>query len=469
MKTCLLFLLIVWPVWAISAETVPAGSARIDVTPEGPVQLINVKEPTESDRVVRRLYARALAIGEGGEVVVLMSFDGIGVPGSLAERVAARLHMNHQLARERIAICATHTHWAPHLTDMLPNIYGGALPAEQQERVDAYTEFLAHQLESVAKQALANRQPSHLAWATGRATFAANRRMEEGGQFIRDLEKGLMITWNPNAPMDHDLPVFTVRDAASGKLTAIHFTYACHNVALTGTTISGFENAIHSDWVGLAQEEIERRHPDCVAVGTIGCGGDQRPDFCGNESVALAHAKEISDEVDRLLRIEAWKPFGAPKSAVMDDLELPLTPLPPVEKLREFAENRLPSPSIVARASVAKTRLAELESGKEAPSGVPFRIQSWSFSGEGPVLVFMSGEVCVDYQLRLKRERGDHVWPIAYANATPCYIVSKRMLEKGGYEAGNSMFYYGWLRPLDPSVEEVVMEALGGLIDKRDQ
>jgi hypothetical protein len=44
-------------------------------------------------------------------------------------------------------------------------------------------------------------------------------------------------------------------------------------------------------------------------------------------------------------------------------------------------------------------------------------------------------------------------WPIAYANATPCYIVSK-------------LFYYGWLRPLKAVAEERVMETVSRALKK---
>lgn len=40
------------------------------------------------------------------------------------------------------------------------------------------------------------------------------------------------------------------------------------------------------------------------------------------------------------------------------------------------------------------------------------------------------------------------------------------MLEKGGYEAGNSMFYYGWLRPLKAVAEERVMETVSRALKK---
>jgi hypothetical protein len=457
MRTLSLFLICLSSVVAAD-DAIMSGSARIDITPRTSVQLINVKTPVESQGVVQKLYARALAIGEGTNAVVLVSFDGIGVSSTLAEKVAARLRERHGLARPQIAICATHTHWAPHLTDLLTTIYGGPLPGEQQERVDAYTSWLARRLEAVALEALDNRALSHLAWATGRVSFAANRRMEPGGELLRDEEKGLMVTWNPDGPVDHDLPVMTVRDAESGDLKAVHFTYACHNVALTGSTaIGGFTNRIHGDWAGLAQEEIERRHAGSVAICTIGCGGDQRPDFCGGVAVAAKHARDLADEVDRLLAWpKIWRAVSGPIKTRIERTKLPLETLQPEAELQKFAADKRVNASVAARAFLAKLRLRDRG---QAPKAESFMAQAWRFAS-GPIMVFLSGEVCVDYQLRIKRELNRDAWPIAYANATPGYIVSRRILKAGGYEAGNSQLYYGWLRPLKSEAEELVMQSV---------
>ena len=52
-------------------------------------------------------------------------------------------------------------------------------------------------------------------------------------------------------------------------------------------------------------------------------------------------------------------------------------------------------------------------------------------------MVFLPGEVVVDYVLRLKKEFDPaRLWVTAYANDEPCYIPSERILKEGGYEGG---------------------------------
>ena len=125
------------------AASVAVGVAVLEVTPEGPVHLINESEAIESEGVTQKLFAKAIAFGadrSAGGPAVLLSFDGIGIPEAVAEEVAGRLEKRFAIARERVAVCATHTHWAPHLKGLLGTIFGGPLPSEHQEHVDAYAE-----------------------------------------------------------------------------------------------------------------------------------------------------------------------------------------------------------------------------------------------------------------------------------------------------------------------------------------
>jgi len=80
-------------------------------------------------------------------------------------------------------------------------------------------------------------------------------------------------------------------------------------------------------------------------------------------------------------------------------------------------------------------------------------------------MVFLPGEVVVDYALRLKRELdGARLWVTAYANDVPCYIVSRRVLAEGGYEPDYSMIYYGRPTRLSPAVEDKIVEAAKSLL-----
>ena len=87
----------------------------------------------------------------------------------------------------------------------------------------------------------------------------------------------------------------------------------------------------------------------------------------------------------------------------------------------------------------AKQFLGMLDRGETLPTSVRYPIATWTFADD-LAMVFLSHEVVVDYALRLKRELdGDRLWINAYSNDVSSYIVSKRLLNEGGYEVNNSL------------------------------
>src|SRR5206468_6263881 len=91
---------------------------------------------------------------------------------------------------------------------------------------------------------------------------------------------------------------------------------------------------------------------------------------------------------------------------------------------------------------------------------VPYVIETWTF-GDQLAMVFLAGEVVVDYDLRLKTDFDPkRLWVSAYSNDVPCYIPSKRILAEGGYEGGGAMVYYAKPAKFAPAVENIIIHAV---------
>ena len=76
-------------------------------------------------------------------------------------------------------------------------------------------------------------------------------------------------------------------------------------------------------------------------------------------------------------------------------------------------------------------------------------------------MLFLPGEVTVDYALRLKDELDRRrLWVNAFANDVPCYISSSRVIEEGGYEVDRSMDFYGQPGPFSPEIEDIIIGAV---------
>lgn len=412
------------------------GAASVDVTPQGPIRLSGYAvRKTETETVNQRLFAKALALAARGEPpAVVVTVDNCGVPKEIRDRVAANLTRKKGLANERFAICSTHTHSAPLLAGSIPNMFAEPVPEEQMARVQRYTDVLAEKIEQAALAALEAMKPGQLYWGQGSANFAANRRTKGG-------------------PVDHDLPVLVARDA-SGQIKAVLANYACHC-----TTVGGDFNQLHGDWAGVAGETIQKNHPGAVALVAIGCGADSNPDPRGLLDQARQHGEDVAREVERLVAGKLQAVSGRLECRARE-IELPFEKLP----TREQWEERAKQPGIVGYH--AQQNLKKLDAGQRLPETLPYFISAWNF-GQDLAMVFLPGEVVVDYALRLKKELdGRRLWMNAYANDVPCYIPSERILREGGYEAESSLWYYGRPARLAPATEGMIVATVKALVPK---
>ena len=426
-----------------AAETrapLAVGVAEIDITPERPIRLSGYSSRREpAGEVAQRLRAKALAIGsDAKQPSVLITLDAIGIPRWLTDALAERLRVQSKVDRAHLAVCATHSHAAPHLTGVLPYMFLGVLEESQQEAIDAYTDRLLDKLEIVALQALENRRPGYLDWGQGTVGFAANRRVIKDGKWA-----GIGV--QADGPVDHALPVMRVTDSA-GNLLAVLANYACHC-----TTLGGGFNRVHGDWAGFAQEMIEAKHPGAKAMIAIGCGADANPEPRGELKHVEAHGRALAEEVERLLKTHL-KPLDHLPQGRFKDIKLYFDPLPSREEWRKRADEG------GSRAFLAKVMLSRLDEGQELPRTMDYPVQTWTF-GEDLAMVFLAGEVVVDYAIRLKRQfDADRLWINAYANDLPCYIASKRIYPQGGYEVDQSMIFYGKAQRLAPDSEDRIAD-----------
>lgn len=441
MRTNLLVAIVLLAATAHSAEPrqFAIGVAKVDVTPSEPIRLTGYAvRKTNSVGVEQKLWAKALAIGSDDRgPAILMTLDNCGIAESSYRELVRRL-AKLGIKQSGLAICMSHTHAGPCTTDWAPNIFAQDIPADQQRVIDAYTRELLDKMERVVAEALKNRNPGLLSWSRGKVEFARNRRTQGG-------------------PVDHDLPVLKVTDS-NGKIRALVANYACHC-----TTLGGEFNKVHGDWAGFAQEAVEREHPDAIALITIGCGADSNPYPRGGPDAGLAlaqkHGEALSAEVKRLLDLKS-QPIAGSLTARVIETELEFAP----HFTREQWEARAKEQGIVGYH--ARKYLARLDAGEKLPAKLYYPIVTWAF-GDDLALVFLPGEVVVDYALRLKDALDPHrLWVTGYANYVPCYIPSRRILKEGGYEAESSLWYYDRPIKLAPENEDIIISNVVAALPK---
>lgn len=425
------FLLLAGPLAAMEWQI---GASREDVTPTEPIRLTGyAARKANHTGVAQKLWAKALAISVRGEPpAILLTVDNCGVCAPIVEEVARRLKDKAGVPRERLAVCSSHTHCGPMSPGFAANIFVGNDTQEQQATIQRYGSFLTDKMETAALRALESRRAATLSWNEGRVCFAANRRTQNG-------------------PVDHALPVLCARNASGGVL-AVVANYACHC-----TTLGGDFNETHGDWAGCAQEDLERLFPGAVALITAGTGADANPAPRGSVELAQRHGAALAEEAAGRVR-NAMLPLAQSPRCELKRLELPFQPLP----TRHEWESRAQQPGIVGLH--ARRQLEKLDRGEALPEKLPYVVQTWSF-GEDLAMVFLAGEVVVDYGKWLKHNfDAQRLWVTSYSNDVPCYIPSRRILQEGGYEAESSLWYYDRPARLAPQSEEIIEDALSLLL-----
>jgi hypothetical protein len=305
-------------------------------------------------------------------------------------------------------------------------------------------EHLEKKILKLIGQAIENLAPAKLSYTHARAGFAMNRRLK--------TQQGYRISPNPDGPVDHDVPVLRI-DTPDGKLKAVMFGYACHN-----TTLSFYEFC--GDYAGFAQLYLEQAHPEVTALFIAGCGGDQNPYPRRTLDLAQQHGRALANGVETALQSPA-SPVRGPIRSAMDAVILDFAQPPSREQLQQQLQS-----SNKYEQRHAKVLLNELEHTGKIRKTYPYLVQAVQF-GDDLTMVALSGEVVVDYSLRLKAElAGPKVWVAGYSNDVFGYLPSLRVLNEGGYEGGDAMRYTPFPGPFAPSVEKRVIKKVHSLVKK---
>lgn len=428
---------------AHAEEIWQAGAGRANITPDKFMWMAGYGgRTTPADGKATDLWAKALVLDDGdGQRGVVVTLDLVGIDRETTQIVCARLKEKFGLERNQIAICTSHTHSGPAVGKNLGPLHYWNVDDEQKKLIDEYAKRLIDHVENAVSQAIEKLEPSRVQWGSGQARFAVNRRENKP----EDGVPALRVKGELKGPVDHDVPVLSVRTEA-GELRALLFGYACHS-----TTV-GF-NQWSGDYPGYAQIELEKAHPDSVALFWAGCGADQNPLPRSTVALAEQYGAELAQAVEDV--IASPMPLLKPSLSLnYREVDVALQQLPDADALAKSSKstNRFE----VAHAKLLQRQLEE----KGAIDGVyPYPIGAWKLGGEID-FIHLGGEVVVDYALRLKRElHGEKTWVAAYANDVMAYIPSLRVLKEGGYEGGGSNMYYGLPGLWAETSEETIVKA----------
>lgn len=416
----------------VHAGEIKAGAARISITPTKPMWLNGYAgREAPASGSVHEIWAKALVIEENkNSRIIFVTTDLLGLSHEVVEAVFQQLAAKFGITRSQLIMNASHTHSGPVVWPCLDVIHDFNLV--DQGTVVQYSHTLTDNIIKVVNEAFENLTPAKLYSGHGTAGFAINRRN------LRDH--------NNNGTTDHDVPVLKVA-SVQGKVLAVLFGYACHN-----TTLVDDNKLFNGDYAGFAQIEIEKNNPGAVALFLMGCGGDQNPEPRGTLALATKYGKELAAAVQTALT-GTMKPVNTPlrTSYVNTNLNFRSFDIALYQKDitgdNKYFQRR------------AKLMLEAYNKGWDV-SKFQYPIQAVRF-GKDLTILALSGEVVVDYSLKTKKEfAGENLFVAGYCNEVTCYIPSKRVLKEGGYEADESMVYYGLPGPFADDVEDRIFKTI---------
>jgi hypothetical protein len=253
-----------------------AGAAKVDITPPRMPVLINGGMYTRSANMIKtRIHARALALANGKEQLVIVVADSCMMPRDLLDEAKALAAKRTGIPADRMLISATHAHSVPSSmgclgTDPDP----GYIPFLREQLVEAIV---------ASQQAL---EPARIGFAKANAAqFTALRRwIRRPDRIAEDPFGNLTVRANMHAgriwddvtgesgPEDPDLSLISVQ-ARGGRPIAVLANFSMHYFG---------DQSISADYFGLFCEGLQERiapkpvdgAAEFVGIMSHGCSGD---------------------------------------------------------------------------------------------------------------------------------------------------------------------------------------------------
>jgi len=253
-----------------------AGAAAVDVTPAVLPVLVNGGMFTRSvDTVNTRVHARALALADRQEQIVIVVVDTCMMGRALLDEVKALAAPRTGIATNRMLISATHAHSAP------SSMAGLGTDADPR-----YVPFLRDKIVEAIVAAQKNLEPAKVGWATANAAeFTALRQWIRRPDRLADDPFGNpTVRANMHAgsnwddvtgeagPEDPDLTLISIQ-SREGRPIAVLGNFSMHYFG---------DRDISADYFGLFAEGLKARlaptpstdHPPFVGILSHGCSGD---------------------------------------------------------------------------------------------------------------------------------------------------------------------------------------------------
>ncbi len=420
------------------------GFARQDITPAlGTPCSLGLDD--EAQEVFDPPFVRVLALQDGGEPVLLLSTDLIGLQQRNQRDVKSALSAATGVPRERIVAHATHSHESP-TVQVANNV--PLEPYDLQFADPKYYRLFLDRAAEAARQAVAGMFDAEASCGRGRVSgVASNRRIlnEQGKARLRGSRPDAAMRAYPEGDFDPWVRVLRLGEV-DGQREVLLLHYCCHPTAAGGDE----EWYVTADFPGEAMHLLEAERPGRACTYFTGpCGNVNPGKYVGDGQEPADRVRDVrllgsrlAEGIRAALRdlepIEgdglqfASRAVRMPIRAELpsrDELESSLAEAVGVYRSAKAEGRRLPGGGDIRRLA-HKLQLRALTEGDFLPTEVA-ALRWGSFAA-----AFLPGECFLEIARALWDRFPDlRLMPVAPVDYTLGYVPTPESYAQGGYEA----------------------------------
>ncbi len=425
-----------------------AGFARLDNTPEIGAPIHGYTFVRYSEGVLDPLEINTLALSDGENIALVISYDSLGVGNPTVMNWRKRISEETGVALDSIYVTATHSHTAP-----------GAPTSTQNEYADRYFEAMPGRLVESALLAIKDMKPAVMGWGIGEApnvSFCRRFRMKDGSCRTNPGVNNPEI----DCPISEvDKRVSILRFDREGADTILLVNFANHPDVIGG-------NMFSADWPGFARRTTEKVLDGVVCMVVNGAQGDinhvnvHPTGGYGNDLVrdfddvdrGYGHSRYIGRVVtagvlqafDKVKYVDVDEVGGTVKTILIPSNKPAPEELPEAKRIwqmhNEGRDAELPYEGMMLTTVVSEARRRVFLA--DAPDN--FEMDLIALKIGKVALIGIPGEPFSEIGNQLKRAQGwELVIPTCLTNGYQGYFPTFDAYSEGGYEARSSNFRAG--------------------------
>jgi SAM-dependent methyltransferase len=432
------------PGGAQTTGTMSAGVAMADITPPLGYRMAGYFSERGSTATHDPLLAKAVVFRQGDRQAALVFCDLIGVPWELTAEVRRQAQQKTGIPAANILLAATHAHTGPLFAGTLRKhlheqavAKAGTDPREKED----YAVTLAGKLVRAIAEAQAATKPVKLQAGVGRQEgLSFNRRFFMKDGTVR-FNPGKLNpeTVRPAGPIDPDVGLLLLRNAADSRPLASLTVFALHLDTVGGTEYS-------ADYPCYLQQTLRAKlgEPFVSLFGNGTCGDINHIDVSHNRpQKGHEEAKRIGDRLGATVAAELEKVKDMKRPSLAVGSEIVNAPLQEATAediaWADEAMKKVGTPALPFLDQVKAYKIKSLQSlASQNRKTLPMPVQVFRL-GDDTAVVGLPGEVFADLGLAIKRASPfATTLVIELCNDSPGYVPTRKAFAEGSYETINS-------------------------------